>query len=104
MASPTQPTNWIGAPARPAATAWFAPFPPRTKVKSSPRNVSPGRGNLEENVVRSAVTDPTTRTQSSLGGGESSGAVLASSVLWYYLTMLPACYYINTFTLVCLQC
>src|SRR5699024_5259751 len=92
---PTQPTNWIGAPARPAATAWFAPFPPRTKVKSSPRNVSPGRGNLEENVVRSAVTDPATRTPSSLGRGETSGAVIACSVLRASLTLIPACYYIS---------
>src|SRR5690625_7773972 len=64
-------------------------------MKSAQRNASLGLVNHEDNVVRSAVTDPTTRTPSSLGGGESSGAVIACSVLRASLTLIPACYYIS---------
>ena len=42
--SPTQPMIVEVAPARAAASAWFAPLPPSTSVNVSPRTVSPGTG------------------------------------------------------------
>lgn len=59
---PTQPASHVRAPARADATAWFAPLPPSTRVKSSPSTVSPRRGNRALNAVTSAVMLPTTRT------------------------------------------
>ena len=52
----------VGAPARAAARAWFAPLPPSTIEKRSPITVSPGRGSGDANAVRSALMLPTTAT------------------------------------------
>lgn len=42
--APWAPINVTRAPARAAATTWFAPLPPAYRVNSPPSNVSPGCG------------------------------------------------------------
>src|SRR4029077_19727753 len=51
---------------RRAATAWFAPLPPKPRSNFLPKMVSPGRGNTSLNVVRSTLALPTTATKDCL--------------------------------------
>src|SRR5258708_31514787 len=57
---PSFATITTSAPHKRAATAWFAPFPPNPKSNLCPKIVSPGRGNLSLNVVKSTFALPTT--------------------------------------------
>src|SRR5258708_2096740 len=57
---PSLATITTSAPHKRAATAWFAPFPPNPKSNLCPKIVSPGRGNLSLNVVKSTFALPTT--------------------------------------------
>ena len=63
--APTAPTIATRAPARAAATAWLAPFPPPWRAKVPPVTVSPARGRRATETTRSALTDPTTTTDGS---------------------------------------
>ena len=47
-------------PARAAATAWFAPLPPRAVKKVPPSTVSPGRGRVGTRTTMSVFELPTT--------------------------------------------
>src|SRR6202045_889567 len=58
--SPTRATMKTSAPQSRAATAWFAPFPPKPRSNFWPKMVSPGFGNSSENVVKSTLALPTT--------------------------------------------
>ncbi len=54
-------------PARAAATAWLAPFPPGVRVNDAASTVSPGRGSASTTNVRSMFTLPTTHTRGAMG-------------------------------------
>jgi hypothetical protein len=60
---PIAPRNEQRAPARVAAIAWLAPFPPGTVVKPSPSTVSPGLGSTGAVATRSMLALPTTTTR-----------------------------------------
>src|SRR5690606_18264842 len=60
---PIAPRNVHAAPARPAATAWLAPFPPGTIANSRPSTVSPGRGRVGAVATRSMLALPATTTR-----------------------------------------
>ena len=51
---------------RRAATAWFAPFPPKPTSQRLPKIVSPGLGNRSAIVVRSTLQLPTTAIRARL--------------------------------------
>ena len=63
--SPRQATKVTDPPARAAATAWLAPFPPRAVKKSPPITVSPGRGSVETRTTMSVFELPTTTMRAS---------------------------------------
>lgn len=65
--SPNAPENCTCAPARAAATAWLAPFPPGVRVNDAASTVSPGRGSASTTNVRSMFTLPTTHTRGAMG-------------------------------------
>src|SRR6266508_3324009 len=58
--SPTAPTKLTSAPRREAATAWFAPLPPGTRLSVASLSVSPGLGRNRTRATRSRLTEPTT--------------------------------------------
>src|SRR5581483_755557 len=58
--SPTHAMRSTSAPRRAAATAWFAPLPPGTRLKVAPDTDSPARGKRSTVATRSRLTDPTT--------------------------------------------
>src|SRR5690625_4521785 len=60
--SPTLPTNRAAAPARAAATAWLAPFPPKRYSMSPDITVSPVRGCRSIGRWRSWLSEPNTTT------------------------------------------
>ena len=60
MSRPMRPMNATRPPARAAATAWFAPFPPGAMAKAPPRTVSPGRGMRSALTIMSVLELPTT--------------------------------------------
>ena len=66
------------APSRAQATAWFAPFPPGTRLNAPPPTVSPGSGNRSTRTTRSRLTEPTTTI---LGGTCASSHRQSLSVL-----------------------
>ena len=51
--SPTRATMATCAPHKRAATAWLAPLPPKPRLNSRPKMVSPGRGNWS--VIRDQI-------------------------------------------------
>ena len=57
---PTRATINTSAPHSRAATAWFAPLPPKPRSNFCPKMVSPGLGNWSLNVVRSTFALPIT--------------------------------------------
>ena len=59
---PSAVTKTTEAPARAAATAWFAPLPPPVTRKSPPLTVSPGAGRCGTRTVMSVFVLPTTTT------------------------------------------
>src|SRR6266567_590897 len=57
---PTLAIITTSAPHSRAATAWFAPLPPNPRSNRVPKIVSPGRGNVSLNVVKSVLALPMT--------------------------------------------
>lgn len=76
MSSPTAPRNSTRPPARPAARAWFAPFPPGTVVKPRPSTVSPGSGRRCVLVTRSMLMLPRTAITGLLRLAVTSGTLV----------------------------
>src|SRR4051812_7322146 len=71
---PTRATRVTAPPARAAATAWFAPFPPAARVNAPPSIVSPGPGKRGALMMRSVFELPITRIW---GLGVREGAATA---------------------------
>ena len=63
---PTAPNIATSAPARRAASAWFAPLPPGLVAKLEPWSVSPGRGRRATRATRSRLIEPKTMTTCSV--------------------------------------
>ncbi len=70
--SPSALTIATSAPRRRAMTAWFAPFPPNPRRKSSPAMVSPPDGTRWVYAIRSIIVLPTTAMR---------GAVMLATIL-----------------------
>ena len=77
--APTAPTIATRAPARAAATAWFAPLPPPWRANVPPATVSPARGSRATDTTRSALTEPTTTTAGSAMAYRGGGGVNAAA-------------------------
>jgi hypothetical protein len=59
---PTAETKMQASPVRPIATAWLAPFPPRSRDSAAPKIEAPGRGKSSIESVSSSATLPMTKT------------------------------------------
>src|SRR5437773_7932792 len=62
------------APARAAAIAWFAPFPPTIVASDRAITVSPGRGSVAPRATRSMLQLPTTATRAAVTSDPHSRA------------------------------